>query len=123
MILVVGNKIFLCKEELEDFSKRDTITPGSYKERWVDKKGGLHREDGPAIIYNNGSYSWYKHGAFHRVDGPAVSMPSWEGWFIDALYHREGGPAYTNKMNGNKQYFLNGAEVTEEAVRALGKMK
>ena len=34
--------------------------------------GQLHREDGPAIEYTNGSNSWYFHGLLHREDGPAV---------------------------------------------------
>ena len=36
------------------------------------KKGKLHREDGPAIIWSSGRKDWYKDGKYHREDGPAV---------------------------------------------------
>jgi hypothetical protein len=32
----------------------------------------LHRDDGPAIEYANGSKYWYQNGKLHRDDGPAV---------------------------------------------------
>ena len=32
----------------------------------------LHREDGPAIIRQNGSMAWYINGKRHRIDGPAI---------------------------------------------------
>jgi len=32
----------------------------------------LHREDGPAIEYPNGSKYWFLHGRRHRIDGPAI---------------------------------------------------
>ena len=34
--------------------------------------GVLHRDDGPAVIFSNGSKAWYKNGERHREDGPAV---------------------------------------------------
>jgi hypothetical protein len=59
-------------------------------ERWY-KDGELHREDGPAVIYPDGSKFWYKHGLFHREDGPAV------------IVH-----------DGNKKWYLNGYPLTKE---------
>jgi hypothetical protein len=32
----------------------------------------LHREDGPAIEYFEGSKEWYLNGKLHREDGPAI---------------------------------------------------
>lgn len=29
---------------------------------WYDKNGMLHREDGPAIVYIDGTYWWFIHG-------------------------------------------------------------
>jgi hypothetical protein len=34
--------------------------------------GQLHRADGPAIEFTDGSKVWYIHGHLHRLDGPAV---------------------------------------------------
>ena len=39
--------------------------------RWK-LNGELHREDGPAIEFSDGSKYWYKHDKPHRLDGPAV---------------------------------------------------
>jgi len=32
----------------------------------------LHREDGPAVEYANGTKFWYRNDQLHREDGPAV---------------------------------------------------
>ena len=55
----------------------------------------LHREDGPAIEYANGSKVWYLDGKRHREDGPAV----------------EGSSRY-------KAWYLNGKELTEDEFNA-----
>ena len=36
------------------------------------KNGFLHREDGPAEIYEDGDRCWHINGLKHREDGPAV---------------------------------------------------
>jgi len=43
--------------------------------------GRLHREDGPAIIYPDGSRVWYLNGHLHREDGPAIIWPSGSRWW------------------------------------------
>ena len=48
----------------------------------------LHREDGPAFEYADGTKAWYLNGERHREDGPAVE---------DA--------------NGHKEWYLNGEEI------------
>ncbi len=40
------------------------------------KDNKLHREDGPAVIYPDGTEIWWYEGETHREDGPAVI---WEG--------------------------------------------
>lgn len=40
--------------------------------KYVNSIGLLHREDGPAIEYNNGDKSYYINGKLHREDGPAI---------------------------------------------------
>jgi len=56
--------------------------------------GKLHREDGPAVINPNGILQWYRHGKLHREDGPALI---WEDgckeWYINGYRHRDDGPA------------------------------
>jgi hypothetical protein len=29
---------------------------------WSDEENDFHREDGPAVMYDTGSVSWYVHG-------------------------------------------------------------
>lgn len=60
--------------------------------RWRLPDGTLHREDGPAVEWANGSRKWCQNGLLHREDGPAVVF--WDGrkgWWIrgaplDAYY-------------------------------------
>ena len=30
--------------------------------KWFNKQGQIHREDGPAVEYNNGDKSWWLNG-------------------------------------------------------------
>lgn len=43
---------------------------------YLNKEGGWHREDGPAVEYTSelrrGDKYWYFENELHRVDGPAV---------------------------------------------------
>jgi hypothetical protein len=41
-------------------------------QRWYNEKYHWHRDDGPAVILDNGYYTaWYINGKFHQTDGPA----------------------------------------------------
>ena len=91
------------------------------KEWWLNDK--LHREDGPAVEYSYGHKSWYLNGKRHREDGPAVEWSNGdEYWLINGKLHREDGPA-AEYTNGDKHWFINGKKVTKKTVRKLGKMK
>ncbi len=35
----------------------------------------LHREEGPAIIFPDGTEEWYCWGSLHRIDGYAATYP------------------------------------------------
>ena len=54
-------------------------------------KGKLHREDGPARVFADGSKEWWINGKRHREDGPALDY-----------------------ANGYKSWWINGKELTEE---------
>ena len=48
------------------------------------KNGVLHREDGPALIKENGDKEWYFNGVLHRDDGPAIELHNGErSWFTN----------------------------------------
>jgi hypothetical protein len=56
-----------------------------------DEKGLLHREDGPAVEYNNGKKEWWINGKLHREDGHAIEY-----------------------SNGSKQWYLKGKWYSNE---------
>lgn len=61
--------------------------------RYRNAVGELHREEGPAVVYSNGDFSWYRNGLRHRTNGPASIIRGNTYWYRDGLRHREGGPA------------------------------
>ena len=63
----------------------------SDRTEWYNLEDQLHREDGPAMEYENGYKAYYLSGKLHREDGPAI----------------EWGNEY-------KSYFINGKKLTEE---------
>lgn len=50
--------------------------------------GLLHREDGPAVIYNSGEWEYYRHGILHREDGPASNING-NHWYLDGDHYSE----------------------------------
>jgi len=62
----------------------------SGNERWY-KNGIPHRDNGPAVIFNDGCQYWYKNGKYHREDGPAVIWSNYQAWYLDdKRYSRDG---------------------------------
>ena len=60
------------------------------RSRWYYFNDKLHRENGPAVEYGDGTKDWFLNGKRHREDGPAVE------W-----------------ADGTKEWYLNGKELTE----------
>ena len=86
------------------------------------KKGTyiLHREDGPAIEWWDGSKSWYINGFLHRTNGPAVKCKNGsEAWYINGFLHRTNGPAIDD--NGYKEWWINGKHLSPEKEAILNK--
>ncbi len=89
----------------------DIIRRGSKLEYYKD--GLLHRDDGPAVVYNNGLGYWYKFGKIHRDGGPAVDWGNGEvSWYRKGVYHREDGPAV--EWEGENVWYVNGIKATSE---------
>ena len=70
---------------------------------WRNPAGELHREEGPAVEFVNGSTAWYFHGKQHRTDGPAVEFGNYKVWYFHGQYHRTDGPAILHQ-NGDKEW-------------------
>jgi hypothetical protein len=90
--------------------------------RWFDKPNGqLHRVDGPAVEYVNGSKYWYLNGQLHRTDGPALEYASGsKHWYLHGQRHRIDGPA-VEYAGGAKAWYLNNNEMTEQEFLAATK--
>ena len=81
---------------------------------WFNKKGQLHREDGPAVEYVTGDKSWWINGKRHREDGHAIEYAIGDKlWYINGQLHREDGPAI-EWADGDKSWWINGKELTEK---------
>jgi len=78
----------------------------------------LHREDGPAAEWADGSKEWRLNGKYHREDGPAIEDPNgYKAWVLNGKLHREDGPAI-EWAEGDKDWYLNGEKLTEEEFNA-----
>jgi len=68
-----------------------TVKVDEYKTKYWYLNGNLHREDGPAAEYANGTKFWYLNGKLHREDGPAAEC-----------------------ADGTKYWYLNGEQITKK---------
>ena len=48
-----------------------------------------HREDGPAVEWDNGTKHWFLNGVHHRVDGPAADYINHKEWYIQGEDYTE----------------------------------
>jgi hypothetical protein len=75
---------------------------------WRLPNGRFHREDGPAIEWNNGDKEWWLDGFLHREDGPAIERPNgYESWHLNGKLHREDGLPAIIYPDGTKEWYLN----------------
>ena len=62
------------------------------KKEWIDfpySSFTFHREDGPAVIYSDGSKEYWLNGKYHREDGPAIVYANGDQeyyWLNDIFY-------------------------------------
>ncbi len=86
---------------------------------WWYLNGKLHRIDGPAIEGASGGKEWWLNGKLHRTDGPAIEWASGgKEWWLNGKLHRTDGPAVEG-ANGRKSWYLNGNPLTEEQFNAI----
>ena len=90
-----------------DVRKDDTYV------RWY-LNGKIHRVNGPAVEFADGTREWWSNGKIHRVNGPAIEFADGtKHWYINGEIHREDGPAVEIAV-GNKYWWLNGLPKSEE---------
>lgn len=54
----------------------DQVVPGGPGGPIYRRGGQLHRLNGPAVVWLDGTKLWYVDGQLHRDGGPAVTHPS-----------------------------------------------
>jgi hypothetical protein len=112
--------------------------PEKFTQNITDYKGrNIHREDGPAVIYLDGTQVWYQYNQKHRLDGAAFIAPRgaqvWyqnnqrhrldgpavvyadgrQDWYQNNQLHRVDGPAVIH-ANGGQDWWLYGVEYEED---------
>jgi len=70
-----------------------------------------------AIEWSDGTKQWYLNGQLHREDGPAIEWLNGDKeWYLNGKLHREDGPAVEYADGPEREWWLNGKEVTEQEV-------
>ena len=79
-------KIDLWEEYIEEHPSFTGCLIDKDKDIFWFKNGLLHREDGPAVEWADGSKNWHKHGKYHREDGPAVEWANgYKEWWLNGI--------------------------------------
>lgn len=100
----------MCDFSLIEFDKHGNLC-------FWNAQGKLHRENGPAVIYPDGSELWFLNNLQHRENGPAVERPNgFRSWHVNGKLHREDGPA-VEFPDGRVQWRLNDVSLTESEFR------
>jgi len=56
---------------------------------WKNKKGLLHRLDGPAVEQEDGTKAWFQNGKLHREDGPAaIHFYGTKEWWLNDIFYK-----------------------------------
>ena len=93
------------------------------KKLWL-KNSIRDQENGKIQKYLNGiTYkSWVINGKNHREDGPAIEYSDgYQEWFINGKRHCLDGPAFIDQTGGNKEYYINGKELSKSQFKKLVK--
>jgi len=81
---------------------------------YINLKGEVHREDGPAYENTKGDKYWYKEGRWHRLDGPAIEWKNGnKEWYKEGKHHRLDGPAM-EWVDGNKYWYISDKHLEEK---------
>jgi hypothetical protein len=95
------------KYRIEQRSDGGTITFNPENTTYRNKNTQLHRLDGPAIEYSDGTKEWHQNDQLHRTDGPAIEFVNGtKKWYQNGKRHRTDGPA-VEYPNGTKEWHQN----------------
>ena len=79
-----------------------------------NRKGEYHNTRGPAVIWADGTVSYFVNGKRHRIGGPAIIRSNGTLVFYqNDKRHRTDGPAI-ERANGMVEYWVNDKQLSEE---------
>ncbi len=108
----------LCKNN--DLKKESwpRVSITSFGKAWRNEKGQLHRKDGPAVDWFDGTKEWWINDKYHRIGGPAIEWGNGtKSWWVNGKRHRDDGPAI-ERANGSKEWWVEGKQFRYEDFRA-----
>ena len=74
--------------------------------------GKYHREDGPAIIWADGTQVWCADGKYHRAAGPSIIWADGtQVWCANGPLHRIDGPAVI-RADDTQEWWINGKNIS-----------
>ena len=86
------------------------------KTYWINDQ--LHNSDGPAIVHADGSIEYWINDQLHNSDGPAiVYVDGHKEHYIKGKPHNPDGPAIVY-ADGHREYWINGERLTEAEFKA-----
>ncbi len=75
------------------YGNEQNLPDGSYIDKYGSvcyvKNKKLHREDGPAVEWDDGGKRWYKNGELHREDGPAIEWSGGKVWWVNGKKYND----------------------------------
>ena len=82
---------------------------------WRDENGDYHRDGGqPAIVYDIGHKFYYTHGVLTRDDGPAaIYNCGTYAWYRNNKRHCLTGPAVYNAKINTEEYWIDGTQYSK----------
>ena len=97
------NTIQISENCWKHIDKYDTI----FYTNTPDPDSELHRENGPALEWLDGTKEWRINGKLHREDGPAIELKCRKEWWINGKLHRVGNPAVEYSIGETYWYYKN----------------
>ena len=102
-----------CAEQVFEALKYNIEVDDDGTRRYYNSAGQLHRTDGPAVIWSDGTKYWYQNNHLHRTDGPAIEYANGaKMWFQNGVRHRTDGPAIEWHA-GVCEWYLEGVRYAE----------
>jgi hypothetical protein len=105
------------EQDTFDELKYDITVDGWGTKIYRNKDGEYHRDEGPAVIYENGSKFWYQNGKRHRDEGPAIIFP--DGMELYYIYDIN----YTKEEHELRVGICKGCVIGRLALQSFGTME